>query len=473
MMIQRDVYKFGGSSQKDAAALENCIDLLVRDDHPKAVIVSAPSEVTNLLIAGAEKHFDGEKVPQEFYRMKQRYMDIFHRIPGAVQVIDEKYESLLRNAFGSKTKFSLEQQPFHYTYIVSFGERLEERLFPLHLRLHGLPAKTIPARHIFKLSGDSRNATYNRRSDALIQEAYANPDILPITGGFHGSDEQGNVLLFSRGGSDYTQTLVARAIHARACYNCTDVPGIYPIDPKLFSADERQQLEREGKLRPIPFLSYQEAQELAKQGAKVIHPQALDVLVDDEITFYVLNTFAPGAGMTEIGSLKDPTPRVTGITGKKGPFHSISLRSGEMEDSSGYLSFVGEAFSGVNVETITTSRVGIGVGFSDPKADLERLTSHLAQRGRVEQHNDSSFIALVGINLGKDPNILAQFFSTLAREKIPVGQVSKMSSNFSSEGTSADFSLWAEVPAKDYERAQKALYFSMVLREPHLSNFSI
>ncbi|MDP3640589.1 MAG: hypothetical protein Q8R53_05335, partial [Nanoarchaeota archaeon] len=262
-MVQRDVYKFGGTSQKDAAALEKCVELLTRDDHPKAVIVSAPSEVTNLLIAGARKLFDGEKIPQEFYRVKQRYMDIFHRIPGAVQVIDETCQSLLCNALGPKTNFSEEQQPFHYTYIVSFGERLEEKLFPYLLCLHELPGKTIPARRVVSLSGNPQNATYNRRSDALIRDAYANPDILPITGGFHGSDEQGNVLLFSRGGSDYTQTLVARAIHARVCYNCTDVPGIYPIDPKLFSAGERQQLEQEGKLHPIPFLSYQEAQELA------------------------------------------------------------------------------------------------------------------------------------------------------------------------------------------------------------------
>ncbi len=472
-MVQRDVYKFGGSSQKDAAALEKCVELLARDGHPKAVIVSAPSEVTNLLIAGAEKHFDGEEVPQEFYRVKQRYMDIFHRIPGAVQVIDEKCESLLRNAFGSKTKFSPEQQPFHYTYIVSFGERLEERLFPLYLRMHGLPAKTIPARHVIKLSGDPKNATYNRKSDSLIQEAYANPDILPVTGGFHGSDEQGNVLLFSRGGSDKSQGLVLRAIKARAGYNCTDVCGIYPIDPKIFSEEERWQLEQEGKLRPLPYSSYQETQELAKQGAKVLHPGTFEPLIEDGIPFYVLNTFAPDAGRTEVGPLKDPTPRVTGITGKKGPFHSISLRSGEMEDSSGYLGFVGEAFSGVNVETVTTSRVGIGIGFSDSQADTTSLISRLSERGRVEQHNDSSFIALVGVNLGKDPNILAQFFSTLAQRGVPVGQVSKMSSDFSSAGSSADFSLWAEVPAKDYERAQKALYFSLVLGERHLSNFFV
>lgn len=474
-MVQHDVYKFGGTSQKDLAALECCLQLLTRDDHPKAVVVSAPSEVTNMLETCHQKYCEGEKIPPEFYRVKQRYMEIFHRVPGAVQLIDKKCAILGRKALGSKNTFSEGRsvegeyhKALHYAYTMSFGERLEERLFPLFLQMHGISAQTVPARTVVKLSGDPRNATYERKSDPLIAKAFADPNTLYVIGGYHGEDEQGNILVFSRGGSDYTQVIVLRATGARAGYNCTDVPGYYPIDPKVFPEAERQQLQRAGKLRTISYLSYPEGQEMAKQGAKVVHPKALDVLSgcagDEPLHFYVLDTFHPTAGRTEIGPLQDHIPRVTGITGKKGPFHSISLRSGEMEDSTGYVQFVGEAFAGVNIETVTTSRVGIGVGFSDPKANLSAIVSQLSSRGQVQEHNDSSFVALVGVNLGKDPSILARFFTTLAQESIPVGQVSKMSSDFSAD-TGADFSLWAEVPTREYERAQRALFYQLILGE--------
>lgn len=471
-MVQRDIYKPGGTSQKDVSAMEQFLQVLMSDNNPKVVTPSAPAGVTNLLITCAENYFEERKLPAEFYHVKQRYMDIFHRIPDAVRCIETMCSSFLRQAFGANTRFSaMEEQlgekytrPFRLAYIKAFGERLQERVLVLYLKAQGIPAETIPARTVIKLSGNPENATYERKSDALIAAACTDPEILYVIGGFHGSDDQGNIMVFSRGGSDYTQTIVARALKARACYNCTDVPGIYPIDPQLLSGEEQQQLKRNGKLRSISYASYQEAQELAKQGAKVIHPKALDALVDDSIPFYVLDTFHPSAGRTEIGPLKDPTPRVTGITGKKGPFHSISLRSGEMEDSTGYVRFVGEAFAGVNIETVTTSRVGIGVGFSDPKANLSTILSQLSSRGQVQEHNDSSFVALVGVNLGKDPSILARFFTTLAQEGIPVGQVSKMSSDFSAD-TGADFSLWAEIPIKDYERAQRALFYRLILGE--------
>lgn len=447
------VYKAGGTSNGSRDAIEQYATLLLQDSLPKVTVQSAISGVTNLLLMGAAGQIEVGKFPSVAYDpIRQKTIEVYGTIPGAEALIECHFQELdSRIALGGKNRIIDEdQQRLHRARIASWGEWSSAQLFTHFLTTKGVRANYVDSKECMFLTGNPTNAEYDRSSDALIREQVKNLEVdVHVFGGYWGlHPSTKEFMVFDRGGSDYTQTLIMRALNAKRGYNCTDVNGIMPIDPRLLPEESRK------NLKTIPELSYQEMQELARKGARVLHPRCIEPLIENELELYVLNTFNLHGPQSRIGSVGDKTPRITAVTGKKENYLTLTLRTGLMEGQTGFFTGVAEAFEGVNIEAVTTSHVGISVSFSDPSANLEAITRKLSALGTVTLHNHSSMIAMVGRGLGSEPRFLSQFFATLAEENIPVGQVTK----------SDNFSLWVSIPTEKYETALRALYRDLILQ---------
>ena len=447
------VYKAGGTSNGSKDALEHYAALLAQDPNPRVTIQSAISGITNLLLMGAAGQIEvGKFSDAAYYPLKEKTVRVYGSVPGAEELIEHHFQELdARIHTGGNTRITNEyQQKLHRARIASWGEWSSAQLFTHFLKTKGVRANYVNSMTCMYLAGDPTNAEYDRSSDALIREQVKNPEVdIHVFGGYWGVHPQTNeFMVFDRGGSDYTQTLIMRALNAKRGYNCTDVNGIMPIDPRLLPEKSRVHL------KTIPELSYQEMQELARKGAKVLHPRCIEPLMEDSLELYVLNTFNPHGPQSRVGPISDSTPRITAVTGKKENYLTLTLRTGLMEGQTGFFTGVAQAFEGVNIEAVTTSHVGISVSFSDPSANVEAITRKLSKLGKVTPHNHSSMIAMVGRGLGNEPKFLSQFFATLAEENIPIGQVTK----------SDDFSLWVSIPTENYETALRALYRDLILQ---------
>ncbi len=448
-----DVYKAGGTSNGSRDAIEQYAALLLQDGQPKVTVQSAISGITNFLLMGAAGQIEVGNFPDAAYHpLKEKTIQVYGSILGAEELIERHFQELDRRInLGENTRITDEtKRRLHIARIASWGEWSSAQLFTHFLRTKGVRARYVDSMTCMHLTGDPTNAEYDRSSDARIREQVEDSKVdVHVFGGYWGVHPRTKELMvFDRGGSDYTQTLIMRALRSKQGYNCTDVNGIMPIDPRLLPEESKKYL------RTIPELSYQEMQELARKGAKVLHPRCIEPLMEDSLELYVLNTFNLQSQRSRVGVVRDQTPRITAVTGKRENYLTLTLRTGLMEGQTGFFTGVAEAFEGVNIEAVTTSHVGISVSFSDPSANLDAITKKLSQLGTVTPHNDSSMIAMVGRGLGKEPRFLSQFFATLAEENIPIGQVTK----------SDDFSLWVSIPTRKYEDALRALYRDLIVQ---------
>ena len=196
---------------------------------------------------------------------------------------------------------------------------------------------------------------------------------VPVVTGFIGRDEEGNVTTLGRSGSDFTATIVGRAVGAEEVQIWTDVSGVLTADPRLVP-----------EARPVEHLTYAEASELAYYGAKVIHPATIQPAVEKRIPVRILNTMDPKAPGTVIA----PSPAsgaagVTSIASKSG-IHLVNIVSGRMLGQSGFMSKVFDAFRqhDVVVDLVATSEVSVTVSV-DHADGLDRVVADLRKVAKV------------------------------------------------------------------------------------------
>lgn len=438
------VYKFGGTSQGSSIALNHCLDILRADKNNKAVIVSAPSGVTNLLKGLSLSAFEGafDHCDDYINKIKQRFVEVFpdSSFEGIInQHIDSLSGKIALSKILSKENFDVRR---FEADILSFGENLESVLFSDFLNNSGIRTALFPVDNI-RLSGGYLNAVYESVNDGVFRrymnDAIRSGSVLLIPG-FIGKNKRGESVVFDRGGSDYTQALFARAINADVAYNCTDVNGVLPINPSFLNVGERVALES------ISHMSYNQAQELSRQGAKVLHPRCIIPLKQKNIDLYVCNTFDFYGSKTLINGFEN-NKELLAVTGKNDGYVNVTLRTGEMEGRSGYVLAFANALKDVDIDTLATSAVEIQASFAHNGVDLDKIKADLSGHGDVRINNGSALIAIVGSNLNKS-RYVGEFFTKLHDEGISVNQITK----------SNNTSLWVSIPSSEYVRAQVAVY---------------
>ncbi len=331
------VIKFGGSSLANATQLRKVFNIVKADEKRKIVVVSAPGKrtsddekVTDLLIQLATSHIEGNYDEEVLKKILVRYKEICDELELKREVFE-----LVRIHFANlKERNDLAPDYLMDAYKAS-GEDLNARLIASYFNQEGLAAKYVGPREaklwVSDTPGEAR----------VLEESYHELEYLQLTNevivfpGFYGVTKEGNVVTFSRGGSDITGSILANAVNAEEYENFTDVDAIYVASPKIVH-----------KPLAIDVLSYTEMRELSYAGFSVFHTEALLPSIKKGIPVHVCNTNNPEASGTYIMKGKVTSPNViSGIASSPG-FVSIYVKK--------YLMLVGEGM--VNMVG-TTARV--------------------------------------------------------------------------------------------------------------------
>jgi len=289
-----EIYKFGGASIKDAAAIRRLGELLSRHDlHPRALVVSAMGKTTNALEALLDAaRGDQQSVYQErLAAIRDDHLGVAQALFGADSATAANLERLLEALDIAHRTHREAPFAFHYDQTVGFGELLSTTLVAAWLNEIGLPTRWCDARELI-VTDDRHQAAaidWSKTCDRLRSLA-AREEALLLTQGFIGATPNGAMTTLGREGSDFSAAILAHCLDAEGLTIWKDVTGVFNADPRRF--DNARQLER---------LSYAEAVEQSWHGAKVIHPRTLAPLQRKAIPLTVRSFLEPGATPSRIG----------------------------------------------------------------------------------------------------------------------------------------------------------------------------
>ncbi|MED4649794.1 aspartate kinase [Bacillus inaquosorum] len=310
------VVKFGGSSLASGAQLEKVFHIVTSDPARKAVVVSAPgkryaedTKVTDLLIACAEQYLAAGSAPELAESVVERYALIANELQLEQSIIEKIRDDLFTLLEGDKSN------PEQYLDAVkASGEDNNAKLIAAYFRHKGVKAEYVNPK-------DAGLFVTNEPGNAqVLPESYQNlyrlreRDGLIIFPGFFGFSKDGDVITFSRSGSDITGSILANGLQADLYENFTDVDAVYSVNPSFVENPKE-----------ISELTYREMRELSYAGFSVFHDEALIPAFRAGIPVQIKNTNNPSAQGTRVVSKRDNTNGpVVGIASDTG-FCSIYI----------------------------------------------------------------------------------------------------------------------------------------------------
>jgi aspartate kinase len=287
------VFKFGGASVKDVEGVKNVVNVLTETGHENTVVViSAMGKTTNAL----------EDVVEAYFKQPESIKSALHEVEAFHQNIIETLFETPNTPVSKRVKNLFEQchtflannrsphEAFVYDQVVSFGELISTSIVCAYLNHVGIAAEWVDARTCVKTDSFYRSAhlDWDRTQGAIQKQLQGN--VLKITQGFIGSDDNNFTTTLGREGSDYSAAIFAYCLGATDVTIWKDVPGVLNADPRVFDKTEL-----------LHHISYQEAIELAFYGASVIHPKTLQPLQRKEIPLFVKSFLNPTESGTQVG----------------------------------------------------------------------------------------------------------------------------------------------------------------------------
>jgi len=388
------VLKFGGTSVGSVENMRQVRDIIDTQE-PKIVVLSAMSGTTNALVQIADATQMGEiATAYELVGELQKHYDnvlenlytndkIRATVRGYVDEIFSSLESLTR---------STEYTQAVADEFVSKGELLSTFIFTHYLQQEGVSAALLPALEFMRIDKENEPDTfYIRQNLNRVIENTGEAQIY-ITQGFICRNYTGQISNLQRGGSDYTATIVGAAIQASEVQIWTDIDGFHNNDPRFVE-----------ETHAIPELSYDEAAELAYFGAKILHPQTVQPLREDNIPLHLKNTMDKDARGSVI-THRAEGEGIKAIAAKDG-ITALKIKSGRMLQAHGFLSSVFEIFQRyeTSIDMITTSEIAVSLTI-DNTSNLNAIEDELSQFAQVTVDKEQTIICLVGHNISADQN---------------------------------------------------------------------
>lgn len=372
------VFKFGGASVKDAAAVKNVAAILGHfPGQELIVVISAMGKTTNALERLTDAYFyKKENAADVLAEIRDYHFGIISQLFPDTQhpVYDE-----LHNTF-VELEWAIEDTPAQqydreYDQIVSLGEIISTKIVHAYLASCGLPVSWVDVRDYIKTDDTYREAKVDwERTAQLIRDGLLRaPGQIKITQGFVGVNSENFNTTLGREGSDYTAAILAWCTDADDVTIWKDVPGVLNADPKWF--DDTQLISQ---------LSYHDAIELAYYGATVIHPKTIKPLQNKKIPLYVRSFVQPEAPGTVIREEQAPLPIPCFIFKINQVLISISPKdfSFIVEEN---LSDIFNTFSeaGIKINTMQNSAISFSVCVDSNERKLPELVKRLQQQYRV------------------------------------------------------------------------------------------
>jgi aspartate kinase len=405
------VMKFGGTSLGDRERIDTALSLVKgRLSRGPILVCSAHAGVTDLLLAGARAAAAGKP---DLSPVADREREVLRSLRLPESLVEDDLKRLSDIFQG--LSLLRELTPRSLDHVAAFGERMCVKAIAALLRRRRIPATAVQADE----AGLVTDGKFTRAS--VLPEAYdalakslARVKGVPVVTGFVGRDREGNVTTLGRSGSDYTATIVGRAVGAEEVEIWKDVDGVLTADPRIVP-----------HARPVERMTYAEASELAYYGAKVIHPATIHPALEKGIPVRILNTFDPSAPGTVILPGKPPgAPVVTSIASKRG-IRLVNIVSARMLGQSGFMASVFETFRrhDVVIDLIATSEISVTVSVDRPDG-LDAAVADLRAVAQVEVEGPNALVAVVGEGLGEAVGLAGKVFGALGSAGVNVRAVS-------------------------------------------------
>ncbi len=411
--------------------------IIGQDPARKYIVVSAPgkryskdTKVTDLLYKCHADLRAGKHITDSFALVRARYNSIVKELN-----LNIDFDHVL-----DETEARIEAENSE-DFTASRGEYLCARLVA-----EVLGAKFVDAEDVIFFNEEG--VTDDNATDKAIRAAVAGCEHV-VFPGFYGRTPEGKVKTFSRGGSDITGAIVARAVGASVYENWTDVPGFLACDPRIVDSPKE-----------IRSISYKELRELSYMGANVLHSESIFPVRSAGIPVQIRNTFRPEDEGTEIVPISRYVPSgdtVTGIAGMKN-FTVISIEKSMMNSEIG---FMGKVLDVLAREHISVEHVPSGIDTMSLVIESEQLTGLKTERV-IEGIKDAvhpdliriteniALIATVGHGMSSSIGTAARIFSAIARAGINIKIIDQGSS---------EINIILGVKNEDYERTIQAIYY--------------
>ncbi|MDR5659432.1 aspartate kinase [Serpentinicella sp. ANB-PHB4] len=434
------VVKFGGSSLANATQFKKVESIIHNDKTRRYVVPSAPGKRSS----------SDTKITDLLYQCHSccctntPYEDI-------LKTIQKRYKEIVLDL-----KIDLDLQPYFQEiveninkgttldYMASRGEFLNGVILSHLLNFEFIDAKDVIR---FDINGQlDLSKTKELMRSRLQNVEYA---VIP---GFYGSMPNGDIKIFSRGGSDITGAIVSTATKATVYENWTDVSGLLVADPGIVN-----------KPKSINKITYRELRELSYMGAKVLHEETIFPVLKVGIPINIRNTNAPEDEGTMI--LKDASVDldeipITGIAGKK-DFTVISVEKNQMNAQIGYVRKLLTIFENhrVSFEHIPSGIDSISVVVDDNQlvnGTLEKLVNDINKNccpDLLEVHPNMALVATVGHGMAYRPGIASTIFTALSNAKINIRMIDQGSS---------ELNIIVGIENDQFEKAIQVIYDAFV-----------
>ena len=437
----KKVVKFGGSSLANAEQFQKVGDIIRSDESRRYVVPSAPgkrfsadTKVTDLLYTCYGKAEAGEDFTDVLTEIKGRFYEIIKGLNLDLSLEEEfrQIEADFKAHAGNE-------------YAASRGEFLNGKVMAAYLGYEFIDSATV-------IRFDKNGNFDADKTDRLLSKRLQKCE-RAVVPGFYGGMEDGTVKTFSRGGSDVTGSLVAKAIHADIYENWTDVSGFLVTDPRIVDNPA-----------VIETITYRELRELSYMGATVLHQDATFPVRKEGIPINIRNTNRPEDKGTFIveSTCRKPKYVITGIAGKKG-FCSINIEKSMMNSEIGFGRKVLQVFEdqGISFEHVPSGIDTMTVyvhqdEFEEKEQQVIAGIHRAVQPDFVEMESDLALIAVVGRGMKSQRGTAGRVFSALAHAHVNVKMIDQGSS---------ELNIIIGVENRDFETAVKAIYDIFVLTQ--------
>ena len=437
----KKVVKFGGSSLASAEQFQKVGNIIRADKERRYVVPSAPgkrhgkdTKVTDMLYGCYALAEEGKKFDKELAAIRNRYDEIITGL-GLKLDLSEEFAKINEN-FSAKAGTD---------YAASRGEYLNGIVMADYLGYEFIDAATVI---FFDENGDFDADKTNK----ILRERL-NGCERAVVPGFYGAYSDGKIKTFSRGGSDVTGAIVAKAVQADVYENWTDVSGFLVADPRIIKDPE-----------VIDTITYRELRELSYMGAGVFHEDAIFPVRQEGIPINIRNTNAPeDRGTWIVGSTCQKSKfTITGIAGKKG-FCAVNIEKDMMNSEVGFGRKVLQAFEdyGISFEHVPSGIDTMTVfvhqdEFMDKEQKVVAGIHRLANPDSIDIEADLALLAVVGRGMKSTRGTAGRIFSALAHANVNVKMIDQGSS---------ELNIIIGVSNNDFETAVKAIYDIFVVSQ--------
>ena len=391
------VQKFGGGILATKSDFQT-VAKIVEKTNPTVVVVSAVQGVTDELISLLGIAKNGKDFSKQLEKLRSKHAELNDKKTGEIEKVFSEIEKVLKGV-----SYTGEYSDKLYASVVSRGEYLSAIILQSYLKDYVF----WPAENGITATGSYINA----RCDF---ENMKKPPAKSIVTGFYGVNEKKEVCLFGRGGSDYSAGIIAKTLNAEKIEFWKNVDGFMTADPRIVK-----------NARFISQLSFEEAAELCRFGAKILHPSSLEPLHKNKTVVEIKNVFKPKEKGTRISQVKGNN-EIAAVTGRKN-LAAISISGNEMVEAFGIAAKILTRVADANipVDVIATGQANISFTVEEKDALAAKEALRGLEQFEIRHKEGLALIGIVGNGIKGNPKVISQVFAALSKQGIKSEMISQ------------------------------------------------